>query len=126
MTTLTLIGTAEADRTAQTPGAATDVPAYVPPGGGLRLTRRGRVALLVLGVLAVVVAFSVGRVSATASPAGPAPTAVVSAGDTLWSVAHRAEPGLDTRAAVAHLAALNGLDEDAPLRAGQVLALPRG
>ncbi len=91
----------------------------------LHLTRRGRVLLLVLAVLAVAVAFSVGRVSAAAAPSGPAPTVTVTTGDTLWSVAARAEPAADTRAAVADLVALNGLDEELPLHPGQVLMLPR-
>lgn len=116
------------DRTRSAPGSRAHLGsvATVPRAASrLHLTRRGQVLLLVLAVLAVAVAFSVGRVSAAAAPSGPAPTVTVTTGDTLWSVAARAEPAADTRAAVADLVALNGLDEELPLHAGQVLVLPR-
>ncbi len=94
--------------------------------GALRLTRRGRVVLFFLALVAVVIAFSVGRVSVNALPSGPTPRVTVHLGDTLWGVASTALPRADPRAAVARVAALNHLDEEAPLRAGQVLVLPRG
>lgn len=92
----------------------------------VRLTRRGRVLLLLLLVSVVLVAFSLGRTSATAGGAGPtrAPrTAIVQPGETLWSIAQRVAPGADPRLTIARLTDLNGLGS-APIVAGQRLLLP--
>jgi LysM repeat protein len=48
---------------------------------------------------------------------------VVQQGDTLWSVAQRADPGADTRDVVARIKQLNGLQGDA-VGAGVVLQVP--
>jgi LysM repeat protein len=48
---------------------------------------------------------------------------VVQPGDTLWSVASKAMPGLDPREAVDHLRDLNGLDT-AVVVPGQALKVP--
>lgn len=131
MTTLTLIEIPRPtpdrpDRPARVAGPAGHRP---PPAGPaprrLHLTRRGRFVLLLVALLAVGLAFSVGRVSAQAAPTGPPPTLTVQSGDTLWEVAAAALPEADPRAAVVRVAELNGLDEESPLRPGQVLVLPR-
>lgn len=101
--------------------------AAVPSTSRVRLTRRGRlVVLLVLSIL-LLVAFSVGRVSSRADGPGrarPVPTVVVRAGDTLWSIARRAAPGQDPRVVVARIVSANRLD-GATVLVGQRLAVPR-
>ncbi|MCU1675884.1 MAG: hypothetical protein JWM93_642 [Frankiales bacterium] len=94
--------------------------------GVLRLTRRGRtLALLVITVL-LCVAFSVGRVSSSnaATPAEPvvSHTVLVSAGDTLWSIARREAPDRDPRDVVDAITRTNHLK--GTLQVGQKLVLP--
>src|SRR3954464_5166662 len=73
----------------------------------VRLTRRGRVAVVLLISLVVLAAFSLGRVSLYAADGGraraPRRHAVVQPGDTLWSIARRVAPGTDPRATVEQL-----------------------
>jgi Tfp pilus assembly protein FimV len=91
----------------------------------VRLTRRGRVLLLLLLVGAVLVAFSLGRTSADAGSTPPRPTrvTVVQPGETLWAIAARVAPDTDPRRVVAHLSELNNLGSS-PIVAGQRLVLP--
>jgi hypothetical protein len=92
----------------------------------LRLTRRGRVLVLLVVATLLLVAFSLGRTSASAghdAPAAP-PTTVVQPGETLWTIARRVAPGVDPRATVQRLGELNDLGS-APIVAGQRLVLPR-
>lgn len=94
------------------------------PARALRLTRRGRLAIVLLTVALVVVGFSVGRASASRGADGRAPHyAVVQPGDSLWRVALRAAPSRDPRLTVAALRSLNGL-RDSSVYAGQRLLLP--
>lgn len=91
----------------------------------LRLTRRGRVVLVVLpAVLALSSAF-VGMSAPFAAQADPASsrTVVVGAGDTLWSIAERLAPGQDPRDVVAELEHVNGL-RGAVVDAGARLRVP--
>jgi len=90
--------------------------------GRLRLTRRGRVALAIAGLLATFALLWVAHASApTERPAVSVPAAVtVRSGDTLWGIATRIAPGSDPRAVVADLQRLNGMN-DAALVPGQVL-----
>ncbi|MCA1825237.1 MAG: LysM peptidoglycan-binding domain-containing protein [Mycobacteriales bacterium] len=95
----------------------------------LRLTRRGRIVVVVLIAAIAFLAFSLGRASTSQAsrPGAPAParhTTVVRQGDTLWQIAQRVAPDNDPRAVVGALRELNGLDAS-PLRAGQRLVLPR-
>ena len=95
----------------------------------IRLTRRGRVVLLLVLVGLLLTAFALGRsgtsVAAT-DAAAPAPYAqtTVHRGETLWSVAKRVAPGHDPRAVVEQLRALNHLSSGS-VQAGQQLLLPR-
>jgi nucleoid-associated protein YgaU len=92
----------------------------------LRLTRRGRLLLVVLpSVLAAtcgLVAVAGPLVPAQADPA-TSRSVVVGAGDTLWSIAERVAPNADPRDVVARLEAANGLP-DATIQAGARLVLP--
>jgi hypothetical protein len=98
--------------------------AEFPQAGPIRLTRRGRVVLLVtlllpaiaLGVLAA----APGRASA---PEGPFRSAVVQPGDTLWSVAGREIPARDRFRVIDEIRRLNGI-RDYTIHPGQRLILP--
>lgn len=103
-------------------------PAGGPSGGGLRLTRRGRI-VVVLAMLAVLLVggFTLGRASSQAAGPGahrPLPTVTVAPGETLWQIAARVDPGADRRALVDQIEALNHLNGD-QIVAGQQLRLPR-
>ncbi|RIX31449.1 LysM peptidoglycan-binding domain-containing protein [Amnibacterium setariae] len=97
----------------------------------LRLTRRGRVVLVVLPAL---LALSGALLAAAPGTAEAAPrteprtavrTVVVGTGDTLWTIAERVAPHADPRGTVAALERANGLD-GAVIQAGEVLVLPAG
>jgi LysM domain len=99
-----------------------------PAGGGLRLTRRGRVvaalATVLIAVLTLVgVASRVGSLSESAPVPPSAPAQVVVApGETLWSIAERVAPERDPRTVVARIRQLNGMSTG-DVRAGQTLLL---
>ena len=96
-------------------------------GTGLRLTRRGRLVVLLTLATLLLVAFSLGRTSADAgstAPTAPRPTTVVQPGETLWEIARRVSPDADPRATVARLTEINDLGST-PIVAGQRLTLPR-
>jgi LysM repeat protein len=89
----------------------------------VRLTRRGRVAALVLCLLlSVGVAAVVGSVSQASDPAEPQ-VAVVEPGDTLWSVAARHMPSRDPYGVIEEIRRLNDL-RDSTIHPGQELMLP--
>jgi nucleoid-associated protein YgaU len=95
----------------------------------LRLTRRGRIVLVVLPALLLLS----GTLLATASgPAEAAPraaaqvaprTVIVGTGDTLWTIAERIAPGADPRDTVLAIERANGLSTDR-IDAGTPLVLP--
>jgi hypothetical protein len=91
----------------------------------LHLTRRGRLAALLLLLLVLSVAFSMGRVTSTAlgGPNGGGAEVVVQRGDSLFSIAERTHPDADPRSVVADLMAVNGLAGPS-LQVGQHLRLP--
>ena len=94
----------------------------------LRLTRRGRVVILVMllalgAVLSLVVASS-GAASSAAEQV-PVQYVTVAPGDTLWSIAGEVAPGTDRRDTVAEIVELNALDGSS-VRAGQRIAVPVG
>jgi hypothetical protein len=95
--------------------------------GGLRLTRRGRLVLLLALVGLILAAFSLGRVGSQAAPRTAQHAqlghTVVQPGETLWAVAKRVAPGHDPRAVIDQIADLNDLDTSA-LQAGQLLVVP--
>lgn len=108
------------------PSQSSAVPSAVPARARLRLTRRGRLLVLLAVATLLLVAFSLGRTSAAAgsAPPRPRPTTVVQPGETLWAIARRVAPGTDPRATVARLTDLNDLGSR-PIVAGQRLVLPR-
>lgn len=107
-------------------------PARAADGGGLRLTRRGRLAVLLAWlVLALVVGFSLAAGSAADLDSGapqPARVVVVGTGDTLWGLAADAAAASgedDVRGMVRTIQELNGL-ESGLIQTGQQLRVPLG
>ena len=92
-----------------------------------RLTRRGRVVLLVVSALILLACISVGRAgsqAATATENGPMlQQTTVQPGETLWAVAQRIAPQNDPRDVVAQIRRINHL-QSSGLRVGQQLLLP--
>ncbi|WP_353706723.1 LysM peptidoglycan-binding domain-containing protein [Cellulosimicrobium sp. ES-005] len=91
----------------------------------LRLTRRGRVVLVLLAAVVLLLAARVG-VAVASGPGEPVEVRVhvVSSGETLWELAQGvAAPGEDLRDVVSGLAELNGLSSSG-LQAGQKILLP--
>jgi nucleoid-associated protein YgaU len=104
-------------------------PAYQPPAyqPQWRLTRRGRVVVLVAAVL---LAFAIGVVVAAGSVATgeagtPEPTKVVTvgSGDTLWGIASELAEDGEVQAMMTRIERLNAL-ESQMLAAGQKLVVP--
>jgi hypothetical protein len=94
--------------------------------GRLRLTRRGRMFLLLAMVLAAFVAFSTMRIATQAGTTytGSAThTVTVRPGETLWQIARRVAPQDDPRDTIHRLRDLNALDATV-LQAGQRLIVP--
>jgi hypothetical protein len=94
-----------------------------PSGGGLRLTRRGRLALLLMAALAVaasVVLFGIGGAGA----ATPEHTVTVHAGETLSEIAAAELPGMSISDGVVAIQLANDLNT-AQVSAGQELVIPR-
>jgi LysM repeat protein len=97
-----------------------------PSRGTLRLTRRGRLAFVLLILAIALLGVSVGRVASQAGTAsgGPATRAItVEPGETLWEIALGVEPNVDPRETVTRIRDLNGLGTDV-LQAGQQLIVP--
>ncbi len=92
----------------------------------VRLTRRGRLVLTLVMMAGLVMAgFTLGRGSSQASvhTHQARHAVIVQAGDTLWSVARRVAPQVDTRAVVAEIASLNKLS-GAVVYPGERLIVP--
>lgn len=105
-------------------GGMTDVgPGWSGPGRRLRLTRRGRVVLLCVGLLLAGLFVAIAApVSRAADPAEPE-VVVVHPGDTLWSVAARHVPSQDPYGTIEEIRRLNDL-QGHTIHPGQELILP--
>lgn len=103
-------------------------PARPRPTGPLRLTRRGRAAVVgtvLAGSLAAGLSLSQ-RPSQAAGEAGSVPRyayVVVQPGQTMWEIARGIAPGTDPRVTIDRIRDLNALD-GVDIRAGQRIALP--
>jgi hypothetical protein len=102
-------------------------PASSPARSAIRLTRRGRVVLAVLAALVLAGLFVAGATAAQASSPAAAhrgdTRVFVQPGDTLWSIAHRAQPGADPQAVVQDILSANHLSS-ASVTVGQRLWVP--
>jgi hypothetical protein len=94
---------------------------------GLRLTRRGRVVLVLLAMLLLAPMVTWGATAVASSPGEPTEVRVhaVQPGETLWGFAQEvARPGEDVRHAVGRLQELNEMSTGS-LRVGELLLLPK-
>ncbi len=91
-----------------------------------RLTHRGRVVVLLAGLVALL---AIGVVFAGVSLASeepePTETIVVAPGDTLWDISSALSDDGDVRSTMRHIEQLNSLDTVA-LAVGQQLEVPLG
>jgi LysM domain len=98
-----------------------------PTRTSLRLTRRGRLVLVLMVTLLVVIAgITLGHGSSLAAGRGDGPArhaVIVRGGETLWSVAARIAPHQDPRLIVADIQSLNHLT-GAAVQPGQQLVVP--
>jgi LysM repeat protein len=119
---------------AQWPASGHTRPETLTPGqmpAHIRLTRRGRLALICVAALCMLFGFSIGNLvsfgsSAPSYPTTPsvgAPTVVVQPGQTLWGIATQVAPHADPRATVQRIIDLNHL-AGTNLRVGESLTLP--
>ncbi|MEG9225649.1 LysM peptidoglycan-binding domain-containing protein [Aeromicrobium sp. Sec7.5] len=96
--------------------------------GGVRLTRRGRVALVVLAlavITALMVVFGSGTAATNDAGVVTGTTSVtVQPGETLWSIAGEANPGGDIRDTMGDIVRLNSLVDGETLQMGTTLAVP--
>ncbi|MDF1703385.1 MAG: LysM domain-containing protein [Aeromicrobium sp.] len=98
------------------------------PAGPVRLTRRGRI-VLVVAALAIITALMVvfGSGTAATSDAGVVTgtrSVTVQPGETLWSIAGEANPGGDIRDTMADIVRLNSLVDGETLQMGTKLSVP--
>jgi len=94
---------------------------------GLRLTRRGRVVLVLLAMLLLTPMVTWGATAVASSPGEPTEVRVhaVQPGETLWGFAQEvARPGEDVRHAVSRLQELNEMSTGS-VRVGELLLLPK-
>lgn len=91
-------------------------------GEGVQLTRRGRLAITLLVVAAVLVAAFVGMRGATGAVA-PIATVSIASGETLSAIAARELPSLPVAEGVARIQIANNLSTTA-ISAGQTLSIP--
>lgn len=94
---------------------------------GLRLTRRGRVVLVLLVMLLVAPVVTWGATAVASSPGAPTEVRLhaVQPGETLWGFARElVEPGEDVRHTVARLQELNEM-RSGSVRVGELLVLPK-
>jgi hypothetical protein len=108
---------------------ATTLPLHRVAASPLRLTRRGRVVVLLTLLTLLFVAFTLGR-AGQAQGADEAPTppsygqTTVHSGETLWSVARRVAPGQDPRQVVSQIRKINKI-EGSVVQVGQQLLVPK-
>ena len=105
-----------------------------PAGAPLRLTRRGRIVVSVLTVVLATLAITVASMAASGAQAANhgRPGAgyvgmrqiVVRPGQTLWSIAERAETAVDTREVVTQIMTANSMTSSV-LQSGRLLWLPK-
>lgn len=98
-----------------------------PVDGPLRLTRRGRIVVVVAALVALLAALvALGpSVIATADGSAASPrTVTVHPGETLWDIAGRVNPDGDVRDTIDDIAELNGVSDAGSLEIGTELSVP--
>jgi hypothetical protein len=99
------------------------------PRRRLRLTARGRAALLTIVAapivaLLMVLALNGGGATATLEAGAPAEVVMIEPGQSLWSLAESIAPGADPRDVIEELVSFNRLSS-ADVWAGQQIAIPQ-
>lgn len=98
-----------------------------PLGGAVRLTRRGRLVVLLAALTFVLMlGIALGGVSTASEEAGesrPTEVVVVDDGDTLWAIAAEIAEDGEVRSVMKDIERLNALDSPA-LMVGQKLRIP--
>ena len=104
------------------------VPAPRQTRSGLRLTRRGRMAVFLAALAAIILmGITLGDSTAATGHAGTpvaSKTVTVKAGQTLWEIAVAANPHGDIRDTVDDIMKLNSLPSAAGLQMGREIAVP--
>ena len=99
-----------------------------PVGPAVRLTRRGKIAILTLAVVAISILAIMFGPSSTATDQMGTPeqttTVEVMPGHTLWQIAAAANPDGDIRATVDDIIELNSLPSASALQMGSEIAVP--
>lgn len=99
------------------------------PRTQVRLTRRGRVVVLLAALIVAfaVAIFAAGSVVATGEAGQPEPVKVITvgSGDTLWAIASDLADDGDVRSMMQQIESLNAMDGGL-LSAGQKLVVPAG
>ena len=93
----------------------------------VRLTRRGRLVILVLSLAAAFGAFTVlsDPAVSTAEQHHPAvDKVIVEPGQSLWDIATAIAPGEDPRDVISEIVDLNALESSGAIQAGQPLFIP--
>ncbi len=94
----------------------------------VRLTTRGRIAVLLAAMLTLaVLAVALGSSTTATGEAGapvPSQTVTVEPGHTLWQIAAEANPNGDIRQTVDDIMRLNSLESAAGLQMGSEIAVP--
>lgn len=108
--------------------ATSTQPAPRTASAAVRLTRRGKIAVLTLAVVAIsILAIMFGPSStATGETGTPEQTTTVEVmpGHTLWQIAAEANPDGDIRATVDQIIELNSLPNASALQMGSEIAVP--
>lgn len=99
---------------------------HAPRAGGVRLTRRGRLVVLLLGLalaLSAAVWLAAGSVASDQSGVVQVEVVTVTPGETLWDIASDAAAGGDVAAMMQRIRELNTLDSNM-LVVGQEVRVP--
>jgi nucleoid-associated protein YgaU len=95
--------------------------------GSVRLTRRGRIVLVLAVLTLALVGFAlIGSPAVSTGEAHHAAkhTVVIHGGETLWDLAGRIAPGEDPRVVISDIVDLNNLSDAGSIRVGQKLYVP--
>lgn len=96
-------------------------------GSGVRLTRRGRLVIVLLGLVAAYGGFTLlsdPAVSTSQEHHGSHEQIVVEPGQSLWDIATTIAPDDDPRDVIAEIVDLNALESSGAVQAGQLLYIP--
>ncbi|MCL8250592.1 LysM peptidoglycan-binding domain-containing protein [Aeromicrobium fastidiosum] len=122
MSTITFGQAPQLVRASRTPSAAGT------PSAAVRLTRRGKIAVLTLAIVAIgILAVMLGPSSTATDQVGTpeqTTTVAVMPGHTLWQIAAAANPDGDIRATVDDIIELNSLPSASALQMGSEIAVP--